>query len=227
MALIKLGPIIADARGGLGGQVFSRNRYGAYSRNRTKPVYPASEKQVARAALMNVLVDLWKNTLTTPKRNKWNELATITSFPNRLGEQFRPSGFNLYIHSNFMLSLTGQTLVVAPPVSATAPAPTLTLAWTTLVGVECTNINGWDNTACDKLLAQKSPDLPPSINFYKGPWALTWAQNGVYYNVLPALITPSAQLTANTRVYYRFRSVHANGAISHAAVYSADVGTPA
>ena len=224
MALVKYGSIVADARGAVGGEVYSRNSAGAYVRNKTKPIYPASEKQVAMAALMSTVVSDWQLALTTAQRTLWNNLAAVSEFRNRLGDEFHPSGFNIFVLSNILLDLTAQAHVTAPPISASAPAPTLTLAWTTLVGVECTDIGNWDNSACSRLLAQKSPDLKQTINFYKQPWTLTWGQNGAYYDILPALITPSAQLVADTRVYYSFRAVHADGAVSHPAVYFADVG---
>lgn len=224
MALIKYGPVISDARGSVGGTVFSRNRYSAYMKQRTTPVYPAYPKQIAQAALLSTVINDWKTGLTTPERELWNGLAAITSLPNKLGEQMTPSGLNLFVKANMLLDATGQAHVTTPPVAAIAPAPQLTLAWTTLVGIECTAIGNWDNTAADRLLAQKSPNLPLSVNYYKGPYTLTWAQNGAYYTILPALITPSAQLAADSRVHYRFRAVHADGMVSTAVFFRADVG---
>lgn len=224
MAIIKLGPVIGDARGSVGSTVFSRNAAGAYMKQRTTPIYRGTEKQISRAALLSTIIDDWKVSLTTSEREAWNDLAAITSLPNKLGEQFSPSGLNLFVKANFMLDLTGQAHVTAPPVAAIAPAPTLTLAWTTLVGIECTAIGNWDNTAAEKLTMQWAPALPLSVNYYKGPWPNLSAQNGAYYSTLPALMLPSAALTANSRVIFRWRAVHDDGMISHPVIYSADVG---
>lgn len=224
MAIIKYGPVIADARGSVGGTVFSRNAAGAYMKQRTVPVYPGYDKQIAIAALLSTVISNWKNDLTTAQRNDWNALAAITSLPNKLGEQFSPSGLNLFVRANMLLDLTGQVHVTTPPVAAVIPAPQLTLAWTTLVGIQCTAIGNWDNTATTKVLASWSPNLPLSVNYFKGPWINTWGQTGVYYNALPALMVPSAQLAADSRKFMRFRAVNDDGASSHAALFSADVG---
>lgn len=224
MALIKYGPVVADARGSVGGTVFSRNSAGAYMKQRTTPTYPGYPKQIARAALLSTLIDDWKQTLTTTERDRWNYVAKMVRFPNKLGELITPSGINLFIRSNFMLDLTGQAHVTAPDPTPIIAAPTLTLTWTTLVGIECTAIGNWDTAHATKVCAQWFLDAPLSKNYYKGPWSNLSSQNGAYYDVLPALIVPSAQLFADTRAFFRFRAVHSAGGVSHPVIYSADVG---
>jgi len=227
MALIKYGPAIADARGSVGGTVFSRNSAGAYMKQRTVPTYPASAKQIARAALMSTLIDDWKNSLTTAQRAAWNALAAGTKIPNKLGEQMSPSGANLFVRSNVLLDLSSQAHITAPPVTATAPAPTLTLAWTTAVGVQVTAIGNWDNSPSGKLLIQRSYARPLSRNYYKGPYENIGIHDFGDYAGLPVLIASSAQLTATSRFFCRIRAVHADGMISFPALFQADVGTPA
>ena len=55
MALIKTGPAVAVISGSVGGTVFSRNKGGAYMRNRSIPVNPQSAAQVVVRAAMAFL----------------------------------------------------------------------------------------------------------------------------------------------------------------------------
>jgi len=193
-------------------------------KQRTVPTYPGSAKQVARAALLSTVIADWKTSLSTAEREIWNGLAAITSLPNKLGEQFSPSGLNLFVKSNVMLDLTGQTHVTAAPVAAIAPAPSFTLAHTPATGIRVTSIGNWDNSAATQTLVQSSPDMPLSVNYYKGPWTGITYIPSVYWDTIPALITASADLIVTSRKFYRFRAVHADGSVSAPIVLSADVG---
>jgi len=45
MAIIKFSAIVSDARGKIGGNVFSRNKGGSYIRSYVKPINPSTPKQ--------------------------------------------------------------------------------------------------------------------------------------------------------------------------------------
>ncbi|GAI27992.1 unnamed protein product, partial [marine sediment metagenome] len=47
MALVQYGGGVLDARGSIGGQVHSKNRFGSYIRARTTPVNPQTNRQDA------------------------------------------------------------------------------------------------------------------------------------------------------------------------------------
>ena len=51
MAKIKFGMMMTDARGKLGGQVFSKNKGGAYVRTKVTPSNPQTIAQTTRRAL--------------------------------------------------------------------------------------------------------------------------------------------------------------------------------
>jgi len=227
MAIIKLGPVIADARGSVGGTVFSRNSAGAYMKQRTVPTYRATARQVAVAALLSTVINDWKVNLSTAERVLWNGLASITSLPNKLGEQFAPSGLNLFVKSNMMLDLTGQAHVTAAPVAAIAPQPALTFAHTPTDGIRITDIGNWDNTPTGYVYFQRSPAMPLSVNYYKGPYTSTTVLNFTAFDALPILFSASAILATDARYFYRCRAVLDDGTVSAAASYSCDVGAVA
>lgn len=55
MALVQFGGGILDARGSIGGQVFSKNRFGNYMRARITPVNPNSARQAVVRAIVQAL----------------------------------------------------------------------------------------------------------------------------------------------------------------------------
>lgn len=226
MASIKYGPVVADARGSVAGTVFSRNRFGSYMKQRVTPTFPGTDRQNAATALMANVVDTWVTDLTVAQREAWNLAASLFTVPNRLGDAVTLTGLQWYGRCNILLALSTQALVTAPPPKPIMPAPTLTLAHTAGVGIEATAIGVWDTAETDRVLANWSAALQQTINYFKGPWIATWGQNAALYDVLPALMTPVGMLVASTRLFYRFRSVKADGANSFPVIYSVDVGDP-
>ncbi len=227
MALILLGGAVADIRGSVAGNTYARNSSGNYVRNRTKPVYPASEAQQTAAANMSTIVASWGNDLTIAQREAWNALAARTNRRNKLGQSITVSGFNLYTRSNLLLLLTGQALVTAPPVNPEIPAPSLTLAHLAATGVQVTDIGGWDETVSAFLLISISPALRQTINFYKGPFVSRAPWGSAFIAAVPALIDPTADLFINTRKYYKFVAVAADGGASADITFRADIGAVA
>ena len=100
MALIKFGGGITEMRGSIAGNVFSRNRYGAYARARTKPINPNTGLQQAVRACLAFLTDRWSATLTGVQRAAWNLYGANVVMTNKLGESINLSGFNHYLRSN-------------------------------------------------------------------------------------------------------------------------------
>lgn len=225
MALIKLGPMVADARGSVGGTTFSRNSAGAYSRNRTKPVYPGSESQTTRAGQMATLVDAWQTTLTVAQREAWTAAAHTNHVTNRVGDRIVPSGLNLYIRANMALLITAQTAVATPPTAVTVDAPQVTIAWSDGNGVQVTSVHGWAPSYTDKVQIQRVGKIRQSINFWRGPWDGLVAAAGADFRGVPYQIYSDANLDSDTRAFFRFRVVVDDGGISQAWIQYADVGT--
>lgn len=222
MALFRLGPIVVEAAGSVGGVVFARSHAGQYGRARIKPVYPGTAKQSQRTALMSTLVAHWQGTLTNDERIAWNNLAKATTFRNRLGVSFSPSGFNMYARTNFLLDLTGQSLVTAAPAQAVTPAIPATMDYAEGTGCRVTDIDAYDTTPSGRFLFQRTFNLPQSRFFFKGPWdGLTW-NNLVTLDALPWTAGPEAQCDQGKRNWFLYKVVLASGSISAPTVYSVD-----
>lgn len=226
MAIIKYGPVISDARGSVGGTVFSRNAAGAIMKQRTTPTYPATQKQQDIASGLSTVIDDWKNALTTAQRDAWNSLAANTSLPNKIGEMFTPSGLNLFVKANMLLDFASMGHVTVPPVAAVAPAPQLTLDHLGGTGVRVTAIGNWDTTPTLKVAIQSLLNGPQSQNYYKGPYPNSVALGSGDFEALPLTITPWGDLVIDSRCHYRFRAIHSSGAASAAVYLGVDVGDP-
>lgn len=128
MALVQYGGGILDARGSIGGQVHSKNRFGSYIRARTTPVNPRSSRQNAvRAAIAN-LAQYWSGTLTQLQRDAWEVYAAAITRTNKLGAQIKLTGFNMFIRSNAARVQCGGAVVAAGPTTLTLPGADITFA---------------------------------------------------------------------------------------------------
>lgn len=120
MAKIKFGMMMTDARGKLGGQVFSKNRAGAYVRTK---VTPSNARTVAQQVSRNILGTLsigW-NSLTETAVKAWNEAVNDWKSTDVFGDLKTPSGKNLYIQLNKNLLQSAQNALALPPAKVEVP----------------------------------------------------------------------------------------------------------
>ncbi len=175
MALVKFGGGITEMRGSIAGNVYSRNRYGAYVRARTVPVNPNTARQQAVKAAVATLTDRWANILTAVQRTAWNLYASSVGMQNKLGETIFLSGFNHYIRSNVTRETGPTVLIDDGPTVFELPAQDPTLA------VTCSEATQVLTIAFDDAMAwavedgsfifffQGSPQNAQR-NFFDGPW---------------------------------------------------------
>lgn len=175
MPLIKFGGGITEMRGSLGGNVYSRNRYGAYMRARTVPVNPNTPSQQAVRASMAFLTDRWAQTLTAGQRTAWNLYGATVPMLNKLGEAMNLTGFNHYIRSNLEYKRTFNAQQDAGPTVFEIPAADPTLAITASEATQNISVVHdaglpWaDENGAAMLLYQGSPQNAQR-NFFGGPW---------------------------------------------------------
>ena len=95
MALIKLGAFVTEVSGKIGGTVFSKNKGGAYAKNRVVPSNPQTTFQANVRAFFAQIAKKWK-TLTQAQRDSWSAAALTVTKINRLGDTIKLSGSQLY-----------------------------------------------------------------------------------------------------------------------------------
>jgi len=127
MALVKLGPMFAEASGKIGGLVAARNRGGAYVREWTKPLVSTSTEALAAKARLGAYAQGWAG-ITANERAAWHSWANGNPVTNRLGETRVLSGHQAYVQLNTVIDLVGGTPIDVPPVT-TAPGALLTLVF--------------------------------------------------------------------------------------------------
>ena len=118
------GPTIAAASGSIGGTVFSRNRYGAYVRNRAIPVSPNTEYQAAAKDYLAQASQNWR-ALDAAVRLQWATWAASNPVTDNLGQQQILQGNAAYVQLATRMLQMGQALPTAPPTAA-APAALVT-----------------------------------------------------------------------------------------------------
>lgn len=96
MAKIKFGMMMTDARGKLGGQVFSKNRSGAYIRTKVTPSNPQTSAQAQVRSNLATLSAGW-NSLTAEQISQWNSSVDDWTSTDVFGDIKKPTGKNLFV----------------------------------------------------------------------------------------------------------------------------------
>ena len=116
MAKIQPGSLAGAISGAVGGDVFSRNRYGAYVRRRAIPVNPQTSYQLnARARLSGYSAAF--AALTAAQQEAWNQWADLNPITDRLGQKQALSGHAAYVALNCRLNLCGDSPISVRPVT--------------------------------------------------------------------------------------------------------------
>ena len=96
MALIKLGGLAQDVRGSLAGTTFSRNRGGAYVRQKISPCQPITPFNSAARAIFKALSQRWATALTDIQRIAWEAFAALHPYTNVFGDSLILSGIAIF-----------------------------------------------------------------------------------------------------------------------------------
>ena len=123
MARIKFGMMMTDARGKLGGHVFTKAKSGATIRTKVTPLNPKTSAQsVARSAL-GANSQAWRM-LSETQRLAWNSAAQEVSKTNAFGDTYFPSGKNYFTAVNNNIRNVGGEVLVSPPALVEMPGLT-------------------------------------------------------------------------------------------------------
>jgi hypothetical protein len=210
MALFKHGPLAAEIRGSIAGATYSRNKAGAYIRNRSKPVNPMSARQVAVRLKLSSLQTIWHNTLSTTERQAWDAFAAACPMLNRLGETQPISGFNHFLRINALRLIPGLAITIPPPIPpAECDIKGFTASATSASGFQITAKDA-NLVAGDHIIFSWNNPLTQAVNFYKGPYAHLTDWDGS--TTLPLTLTATAAI--GNRFHYAWRAFDANNRVS-------------
>ena len=219
MASIKLGPLVSDIRGSIGGTVLSRNNGGAYAKARVCPVNPNSAAQQVVRSIMASMFTFW-SALSAGVRTAWGVYAANVSMVNRLGDVINCTGYNMYARTRAVCQRIGIAIPAAAPtiftlaeqdssVGATPSAGTNTL------GIIFDNTLGWANEIGGWLIVYQGLPQNPAVTSYKGPYRLVNSIAGaVIPPTSPEPIVSMYTLTVGQKCPLQFRIIRADGRLS-------------
>lgn len=120
MAKIKFSEVVADARGHIGGTVFSRNASGAYIREKVSPVNPQTPRQLQVRARLSAISKEWGQ-LQFGRRQAWTVFAKNHPVINVFGNQVVLSGIAMFQRINGILLNIAEPILVQPPANLDVP----------------------------------------------------------------------------------------------------------
>lgn len=183
------GPAISAASGSIGGTTFSHNRFGAYTRKRSIPTDPNTNRQQAVKTNFAYLSSLWNLSLTEPQRLGWDQYGANVPRVDTLGQSHHLAGIQWFIGANTLRLQAGLPLlteapttfnrgeipsVVGVPIDGQAPSNPAGGSYVNLNdGAPLLNLQF--DAAIDEgttLAVYMGRPQNPTINFYKAPWRL-------------------------------------------------------
>lgn len=224
MALIQPSPLVSEIRGSVGGVTFARNPAGPFARAKVVPVNPNSPLQVERRAFFSTASTDWRDTLSQAQRDTWNVLGTTTLFKNSLGNDFNPSGIQLFIRTSALQQLAGIFVSASAPATAVVGSGTNIFAHTFGVGIEQISSLNVPVPTSTMMLYISAP-LSQGISFFKGPFRFVLTLTDVALATPPNLVVANAALIPNARYFLRMRFILGVGSASDDQIHVID--TPA
>lgn len=173
--LVQYGGGVLDARGSIGGQTHSRNRFGPYVRARTTPVNPNTNRQSVVRAAAAVLAARWSSVLTQVQRTAWIAYANAIVRTNKLGAQIKLTGFNHFVRSNLEAIVHSEAVLYDGPVLLTLPAQIAPISAiideaTQMIAVTFDNSGAWASQATGRVFVYMSQPKTPGTEFIGGPY---------------------------------------------------------
>ena len=123
MARIKFGMMMTDARGKLGGHVFTKAKSGATIRTKVTPLNPKTSAQSEARSALGANSQAWR-ILSETQRLAWNSAAQEISKTNAFGDTYFPSGKNYFTAVNNNLRNVGGAVLENPPALVEMPGLT-------------------------------------------------------------------------------------------------------
>lgn len=218
MALVVL-PEGQQRSGSIGGTVWSRNRFGAYIRNRSVPVNPNTDRQVAVRNAVRALTIAWEQTLTQVQRDAWDTYASNVIWTNKLGQAVNLTGLNHYIRSNTVRVMNAIAAVDAAPTIFNLATAELELAVTASEATQDLTIDGdggadWVGEADAWQFFYMGLPQNSNIKFFGGPYRLLTATPGAGPPPFPVVTGAAFPFAEGQRIWVRSRIARGDGRLS-------------
>ncbi len=214
------GPIHGKRKGSL----FSFSRFGSVARAGTIPERNPTNRREARKSALVIASSRWAVDLTPTEITGWNDLATATTFVNALGENYSPSGRNLFIRTNSLRLFYGLSLNFSAPGSAVSPFFEKEFYFdpeTSRIAVSASSEIPSD-TRC---YFDFSVPLRRTVNFHQTPFVSNQSVLGAA-SAQGVTLANAGSFRSGDRVSIRSRDMGSDGALSAPEYYLVDLDEP-
>lgn len=167
MAKVLFTAIVADMRAKLNGTVFSKNRYGNYTRTKVTPTNPSTTEQVNARNILATHSQGWRG-LTDAQRQGWINASSSFPFTDVFGNIRYLAGNALYVKLNSNLNYANQAAIDDAPSPVAIPALTaVSVAAAAGAGTVALTFAPTPVPAGFAMIIEATPNVSPSINFVK------------------------------------------------------------
>lgn len=118
---VKLGPLVSEAAGSIGGTTFQRSPIATQVRSKPLPTRRRTYYTARERGNMQALTRLW-GTLTQSTRDQWQLDADALTWTNKFGDVIRGKGYWLFIRCNQYLQMLGTANSTTNPGTPTLDA---------------------------------------------------------------------------------------------------------
>lgn len=221
MARINFGLSIASASGKVGGNVFSRNRYGAYMRTKSNPVNPNTPAQAASRQAFRDLSNRFSAILDDAQRGQWDTYAKAVPVRTAKGNFETITANAMYVRCNAARVAAGLAIVDDGPSTLLLPAP-CTIGATSMVASTNTLSVGFTNTeapfaaAEGGLLVYACQPVQATRNFIGAPYRFVMVAEGSSSPPTSPKTSTTYPFTlqAGQKIRLKFRVALADGRLS-------------
>lgn len=215
MAKIKFGAMMVDASGKLGGQVFAKNRGGAYIRTKTSPLNPQTSSQMGIRGIFASISSAWSS-LTEGERISFNSFVGDYARTDIFGDLRNPSGKALFQRLNQNLLLTQQPQITTCVAPSAVPFANL-ISCNGDVSDEELTVQTIGDTTGSKLMIWATPQLSQGKSFIKNDLRLLTVVDGgdgISRDIWGDYIVKFGVPSAGANIHVGVRVVNANGQAS-------------
>jgi len=207
MALIRLGALVTQISGKLGGQTLGTGPAGSYIKNSGTPRKSITLLQQSKMQRMATSAQSWRS-LTPGQRSTFISASSSYPYLNRVGETKYYSGYAIYCKlRNNKLNVGTSGLPVPLPLFTFPP---LSGAAIVQVGTAFTVSSAGDDIEATYRLFTSRPASKGISNSYKNQFFIsnvTAEQLNAGYNVGPNLLAKFGALNAGTLFYWRLDGI--------------------
>jgi hypothetical protein len=224
MAKIKLSAIMSEIRGKLNGSVFSKNRGGAYIRNKVTPSNPQTQSQMNVRGIFAGIASAWSG-LTEDQRLSFNSKVSQYAKTDIFGDLRNPSGKALFQRLNQNLTISNQTNLSTCPDSMEVPFGNLVGAICDLSD-ELFNAESLGALTGNKVVIWATPSLSQGTTFVKNKLRQVQVFTGddaTNYDFYPDYVAKFGTPVAGANIYVGMRVINENGQASPLEVVKATV----